>query len=361
MTSASPFWAPASRVAQHAGPYRRPPPGVTAGGVAHGDVQPSVASVSSVDAFANRLTTLGVLAATTRERTTDLIASAQRPASPVPATRVLIDAPVDHAVHWCARDLQEEQARARELYLRDCRAELRLLWRSERPAVDWVLRAQTAYFAHRFGLTCAPPPLDSFLVMDPDTLPVHYMGVHDGVLGLMKIKDRLPAGECVATAAHEASHWFSACRVTCTEQGFAYWGCGLEIGSLFHGVNEALTASITHEAIKFGLRDLRSELGQEGRVRLPGQHREASVRLYDTHDASYQHQRTMLQNALTRCYRYYNGHSLQFAEFPLCHDRLAEAIRTYVGLAYLTGDLTIYGMLWHALQKDRFYDLASMQ
>lgn len=330
--------------------------------------------LDSVDGLVNRLDQSGLLAAANRDQCEALIAGA------APAATGLTDGPIasfdldprgSHLQRSAQRFVDAREVR-REQFLRDPQGQSRSLWRNgsddtsdEGLLVEWVLDAQEQLLRKEHGLAHAAPERERFRIVPPALLPQAdgCLGSAESEKGLLFILDRQSQAEFLATAVHEAAHWSSVVRIAerAGDASTRIFGLGLSLGQLFLGLNEAYTADFAHHIFQYGLRDRSNALGQTARRLLPREHLSPQVRLYDTHDSSYRKQRRQLETLPARLYRFYTGDSaIDAAQFHLCTDPFAQAIRTYFSRAYFFGDLTIYAMLHRALRNQRFADLAQL-
>lgn len=338
--------------------------------------------LDSVEGLVSRLDDLGLLTAARRDQREALLAGA------VPAATDPTDGPVvscnfdprgghlqrSAQLRRCAQRFVETREVRRARFLLDQMGQWRALWpqnldgtkKDELKMVEWVLAAQQQLLLTEHNLNQAAPEQDRFVVVPFTQLPraaPGCLGSTESERGLLFILDGQSQAEFLATAAHEAAHWSSVVRVAerAGDASARIFGCGLSLGQLFRGLNEAYTAGFTHRIFQHGLRDRHSELGETARRLLPREHLSPEVRLYDTHDRSYLQQRQQLALLPARLYKFYTGKLAVGIDLsPLSTDPFVQTIRTYLSRAYFFGDLTIYAMLHQALGIVRFAELAQL-
>lgn len=330
--------------------------------------------LDAVDGLVSRLDQSGLLVAANRDQLDTLIAGA------APVAAGLTDGPIaSFDLDPRRSDLQRSAQRfaaareeRRERFLREQQGQWRALWRTgqddtsdEGLQVKWVLDAQVQLLRKEHGLNYQVPERSRFRVVPPAQLPQAdgCLGSAESEKGLLFILDRQSPAEFLATAAHEVAHWSSVTRIAerAGDASTLIFGCGLSLGQLFRGLNEAYTADFAHRIFQHGLHDRNSELGKTARRLLPRDHLSPDVRLYDTHDSSYLKQRHQLAALPARLYKFYTGKSaVGIDQSPYSTDRFVQTIRTYFSRAYFFGDLTIYAMLHQALGSGRFAELAHL-
>lgn len=313
------------------------------------------ADVASVGDLLDRLDDLGVIQATVPSS-----GILRQPLAPMHAPRAFLDAAPPVSPRDGATRFFNAQVGARGGYLEGSNGH-RLLSRSECDRVNWGIDALMA-IADLSGISCHNSPALNHFVMVPETDA--YLGTTNGRpnlgscsvgIGLMFIRRSLSLAAGLVTAVHEAAHWLSAWRVHCPiEQGPCVYGLGFRMGKLFRGLYEGYTAKLTTRALAYARRN--AELSKAAIQAHGGD----EICWNDYADDCYATARQQLAATCARIYEHYTGQHVSAAQFVHYTDRPATTLRRLFDRAYFAGDLTIFGLLYRALGRDGFSELAAM-
>ncbi len=317
------------------------------------------ADVGSVDAILARLEQLGVLAATAPTGH-----PLWAPAEPLFAPALHIDTP-SNDLGLCVGRFHSWQQSLRRAYLEEL-PEVYPVGAVGAAYLTWALHALWMTCEDKGGVVCTRTPEMDDIYFVPPTAP--FMNRNGQSLfgcaltphGLMLLHNALVLSprDSFIVGTHELAHLLSAWRVTMpASPGHPeVYGFGLKLGEcFFEGFNEAATAQLTTRALYWGQRYYGAQARQVERM-----YHALGGGWAHLGDGSYAPQSRVLNDAMAAIYAAYTGHPISTRFFLARRDEMARAIRVYRDRALIGGDLTFYGLLYHAVGYNNFHELSHL-